>query len=132
MKNVVILLFILFSVDASYAANLPAQCKDLGAQVSAQVVSTAVVDLDQDQTECTFKVFVNFGETEIDQKCPIELSEIEQATFVDPSCSVATGKKLDYTTTQTFNTNDMKSRGLFYWFNFGGYQSDIVFPNYGK
>ena len=121
MKNVVILLFILFSVDASYAANLPAQCKDLGAQVSAQVVSTAVVDLDQDQTECTFKVFVNFGET-----------EIEQATFVDPSCSVATGKKLDYTTTQTFNTNDMKSRGLFYWFNFGGYQSDIVFPNYGK
>lgn len=132
MKNSMILVSLLLVSGVSFAANLPANCQDLGAQVNADVVSTAVDALEQGQVECTFKVAVNDGKSEIDQMCPIELSEIELATFVDPSCSVKTGQHFDHTTTQSFNTHDMNSRGLFYWFNLGGYQSHIVFPNYGK
>ncbi len=131
MKSVIVL-SVLLSGAAAFSANLPEKCEDLAAQVNAQVISTEVYDLDQNQVECTFKVLVNDAKTELDQVCPIDLSEVELVSYVDPSCSVSIGQQFDHTTTQHFSTRDMQSRGLFYWIDLGGYLSQNVFPNYGK
>ena len=131
MKTVV-LFSLLLVARTSFSANLPANCEDLAAQVKAEVVSTEVVDLDQNQSYCAFKVAVDFGASDVDQVCPIDLGELEVATFVDSSCAVTVGQKFNHTTVQYFNTKDMTSRGLFYWFDLAGHLSQIVFPNYGK
>lgn len=132
MKSVILFSSIIAVVGTSFGANLPSNCVDLAAQVKASVISTDIVDLDGNQSYCSFKVQVDFGTSSVDQYCPIDLGELEEATFVDNNCSVKIGQEFNHTTNQYFNTKDMTSRGLFYWFNLGGYSSEIVFPNYGK
>ena len=131
MKLVIFVSFV-FSALSATASYLPEKCQDLAAQVEAEVVSTAVNDLAQNQSECTFKVQVNYGTSEVDQVCPIDLYDVEQATYVDSACSVEVGQKFNHTTNHYFSTRDMKSPGLFTWINLGGYESHIVFPNYNK
>jgi hypothetical protein len=102
------------------------------AYVVGQVSSTDVIDLDQNQMECVFNVQVHHGNSTIDYNCPIDLYDVEQATYVDPSCSVKVGDQINHSTTQYSNEVDRSSAGFFYWIDLGGYLSQIVFPNYGK
>lgn len=130
--KLVILLSVMFSTITSFASYLPESCENLGGYAVGQVVSTAIEDLYQNQTECTFKVELHHGNSTIDYNCQIDWYDVDAATYVDPSCSVKVGDQFNHTVTQYFSSRDMQSRGLFYWIDLGGYLSQNVFPNYGK
>ena len=110
------------------------QGQDPFAYVVGEVSSTQVVDLDQGQIECTFQVAVHHGNSTIDYNCPLDLYQVEQATYVDESCSVKVGDQINHSTTKYSNGKivDPSSAGYFYWIVLGGHASDNVFPNYGN
>ena len=127
-----LILSVIFTAMISQATNLPESCDDLGGIAVGQVSSTDVEDLDQNQVQCTFKVSLHHGNSKIDYNCPIDLYDVEQATFVDSTCTVKAGDEINHSLRQVFSQKDMTSRGLFYWIEMGGFSSEIVFPNYGK
>ena len=108
--------------------------QDPFAYVVGEVSSTHVVDLDQNQTECTFQVAIHYGNSTIDYNCPLDLYEAELATYVDTSCFVKVGDQINHSTTKYDNGKilDRSSPGYFYWIVLGGHSSQNVFPNYGK
>lgn len=134
MKSLLLGLGLIFSFTTAQAES-PQSLG--GGQAALRVSEVQVEDLDQDMSQCVFRVnivdFVN------DVACTNRASDlascesvVEMATYIDEACTLKVGDVIQ-TTTDQYSSGDLRSAGVFTWVILNaGYQSHIMFPNYGK
>ncbi len=103
-----------------------------GGQGTLLVVDTSVDVSDNNIPTCLFKVAIS-SDFVFDAAESSTIDLIEVASYVDEDCQLKKGDKL-LTTVQVLSSSaDLKNPATFFVSVLGaGYQSEIMFPNYGK